>query len=415
MTDENTNYTTAVPAVTFSKTGLLVPDEVDILNGRLTDFSTALGSSMGTSLTSPQGQLAMSDSAIIADKNDQLLAIANQVNADYSSGRFQDAIGRVYFLDRIGATGTTVTGTCSGLVDTLIPAGSLAQDDAGYLYASLSDATIGAAGNVDVVFQNLTTGPIGCPIGALSKVYKAIPGWSGVTNRAAGVPGNNEESRSDFEHRRRNSVANNARNTLNAIRGEILAKVPNVVDVYVTHNPTPADRQVGPSKYTLKKNSFYVGVYGGKAEDIADAIWRKAPPAVDMNGDSSYMIADTDGYEPPYPEYVITWQGLKPVSVSVRVILRKSEYLPSDITDQVKSKVIAAFNGADGGNRARAAAALAAGRFYAGIYSIDPSNIDILSLALSRNGNAFSSSLQFGIDEIPTLDPNNISVELQEV
>lgn len=120
MTDENTNYTTAVPAVTFSKTGLLVPDEVDILNGRLTDFSTALGSSMGTSLTSPQGQLAMSDSAIIADKNDQLLAIANQVNADYSSGRFQDAIGRVYFLDRIGATGTTVTGTCSGLVDTLI-------------------------------------------------------------------------------------------------------------------------------------------------------------------------------------------------------------------------------------------------------------------------------------------------------
>ena len=145
MTDENTNYTTAVPAVTFSKTGLLVPDEVDILNGRLTDFSTALGSSMGTSLTSPQGQLAMSDSAIIADKNAQLLAIANQVNADYSSGRFQDAIGRFYFLDRIGATGTTVTGTCSGLVDTLIPAGSLAQDEAGYLYASLSDATIGAA------------------------------------------------------------------------------------------------------------------------------------------------------------------------------------------------------------------------------------------------------------------------------
>ncbi|MDP8657972.1 hypothetical protein QZQ41_25695, partial [Serratia marcescens] len=78
-------------------------------------------------------------------------------------------------------------------------------------------------------------------------------------------------------------------------------------------------------------------------------------------------------------------------------------------------KVIAAFNGADGGNRARAAAALAAGRFYAGIYSIDPSNIDILSLVLSRGGNAFSSSLQFGIDEIPTLDPNNISVELQEV
>jgi hypothetical protein len=253
MTDENTSYTTAVPAVTFSKTGLLVPDEVDILNGRLTDFSTALGSAMGTSLTSPQGQLAMSDSAIIADKNDQLLAIANQVNADYSSGRFQDAIGRIYFIDRIGAIGTTVTGTCSGLVGTQIPAGSMAQDEVGYLYVSLSDATIGATGSVDVVFQNLTKGPIGCAIGALSKVYKAIPGWSGVTNRAAGVPGNNEENRADFEHRRRNSVASNARNILNAIRGEILSKVAGVVDVYVTHNPTPVDRKVGASSYTLKK------------------------------------------------------------------------------------------------------------------------------------------------------------------
>ena len=415
MTDENTNYTTAVPAVTFSKTGLLVPDEVDILNGRLTDFSTAFGSSMGSSLTSPQGQLAMSDSAIIADKNDQLLAIANQVNPDYSSGRFQDAIGRIYFIDRIGATGTTVTGTCSGLVGTLIPAGSMAQDAAGYLFISLSDATIGATGSVDVVFQNLTTGPIGCAIGALSKVYKAIPGWSGVSNRAAGVPGNNEEGRADFEHRRRNSVANNARNTLNAIRGEILSKVSGVVDVYVTHNPTPAERKVGASNYPLKKNSFYVGVYGGKADDIAGAIWRKGPPGVDMNGDQSYTIADTDGYDPPYPEYVITWQGLKPVSVYVKVSLRKSEYLPSDIVEQVKGKIVAAFNGADGGNRARAAATLAAGRFYAGIYGIDPANVDILGITLSRNGSAYSSSITFGIDEIPTLDPNNISVELQEV
>lgn len=415
MTDEYTHYTTAVPAVTFSKTGLLVPDEVDILNGRLSDFSTALGSAMGTSLTSPQGQLAMSDAAIIADKNDQLLAIANQVNPDYSSGRFQDAIGRIYFIDRIGATGTTVTGICSGLVGTLIPAGSMAQDEAGYLFISLSDATIGTNGSVDVVFQNLTTGPIGCAIGALHKVYKAIPGWSGITNRAAGVPGNNEEGRADFEQRRRNAVANNARNTLNAIRGEILSNVPGVVDVYVTHNPTSTERRVGASNYLLKKNSFYVGVYGGKAEDIADAIWRKAPPGVDMNGDLSHTIADTDGYDPPYPEYVITWQGLKPVSIYVQVSLRKSEYLPSEIVEQVKEKIVDAFNGTDGGNRARAAATVAAGRFYAGIYAIDSANVDILGITLSRKGSEYSSSLTFGIDEIPTLDPNNISLELQEV
>ncbi|MNT34188.1 hypothetical protein D3C72_1701510 [compost metagenome] len=81
----------------------------------------------------------------------------------------------------------------------------------------------------------------------------------------------------------------------------------------------------------------------------------------------------------------------------------------------MRKSIVDTFNGADGGNRARAAATLAAGRFYAGIYGIDPANVDILGITLSRNGSAYSSSITFGIDEIPTLDPNNISVELQEV
>ncbi|EDR0020403.1 hypothetical protein RF04_002984, partial [Salmonella enterica subsp. houtenae] len=34
-----------------------------------------------------------------------------------------------------------------------------------YKYVSLSDATIGASGQVDVVFLNLSTGPVGCPAG----------------------------------------------------------------------------------------------------------------------------------------------------------------------------------------------------------------------------------------------------------
>ncbi len=114
------NLSTSVPSVTFVKTGLLVPDEIDILNGRLSDLSTALGGQMSTSLTSPQGQIAVSDSAIIADKNDQLLAIVNQINPDYASGRFQDAIGRIYFLDRTPASGTTVTAKCTGMVGSCV-------------------------------------------------------------------------------------------------------------------------------------------------------------------------------------------------------------------------------------------------------------------------------------------------------
>lgn len=135
---------TAVPSVTLSDTGVAVTDEIDILNGMLTDMDTAMGGGMSKSLTTRQGQITMSDTAIIGDKNVNLVWLVNQINPDYASGRMQDAIGQIYFIDRIAAIGSTVTATCTGLKGTVISAGSLAQDSSGYLYASLYDATIPA-------------------------------------------------------------------------------------------------------------------------------------------------------------------------------------------------------------------------------------------------------------------------------
>lgn len=68
-------------------------------------------------------------------------------------------------------------------------------------------------------------------------------------------------------------------------------------------------------------------MYGGSPADIAAAIWRKAPPGIDMNGDTTFTVADEE-YDPPYPEYVITWQTLKPVSLHVSVTLKKVTICP---------------------------------------------------------------------------------------
>jgi uncharacterized phage protein gp47/JayE len=125
---------TAVPSVTFSATGIAVPDEIDILNGRLTDLDTAMGGGMSKSLTTPQGQIAMSDTAIIGDKNDNLAWLVNQINPDFAEGRMQDAIGQIYFIDRIAAIGTTVTATCTGLSEPLSRQTAL-PGSSGYLYS----------------------------------------------------------------------------------------------------------------------------------------------------------------------------------------------------------------------------------------------------------------------------------------
>lgn len=78
-------------------------------------------------LSAPQGQLASSTAAIVGAKNDDILEVVNGVDPDTSAGRFQDAIGRIYFIERHPALPTTVMATCLGLPGTSIPVGARAQ------------------------------------------------------------------------------------------------------------------------------------------------------------------------------------------------------------------------------------------------------------------------------------------------
>ncbi|WP_147196063.1 baseplate J/gp47 family protein [Pantoea sp. CCBC3-3-1] len=409
---DTVTVTTSVPAITISDTGLAVPDELDILNGRLTDLDTAMGGGMSKSLTTPQGQIAMSETAIIADKNDQLLFITNAINPDYSSGRFQDAIGRIYFIDRIAALGTTVTATCTGLVGTLIPAGSVAQDDVGYLYSSLADATIGTGGSVDVVFQNQTTGAIACPIGSLNTIYRAVTGWSGVNNASAGVPGNDVETRANFEYRRKQSVALNAKGTPESIYAAVLA-VDGVSDAYVYSNHKGTAVQIGTTSYTVPAHSVYVAVYGGKAADIAQAIYTKNQVGAGMAGNTSYTVKDTSSGSLTPPQYEITWNTPTAARTYFQVQIQKIDAVPSNIVDLVRDAVASAFTGnSDSVSKARIASKLFAGSYYAVVNYIDKSSINVLSVLVSLDGKTFTPSVEYGVDQVPTLDSADISVTL---
>ena len=119
--------TTNVPQITFSPTGLTVPTEAEILAGVQLDNNAAFGGNLNPALETPQGQMASSLAAIIADKDAQIAYLANQFDPTYAEGRFQDALGKIYFLTRIPSAGTVVQLTCYGLNGTVIPVGAAAQ------------------------------------------------------------------------------------------------------------------------------------------------------------------------------------------------------------------------------------------------------------------------------------------------
>ena len=422
---------TSVPQIQFEDAGVIIPTEAAILAGTQTDIDSAFGGGLNPALSTPQGQLATSQAAVVADKDSQIAYLVNQFDPQYAEGRFQDALARIYFLTRKGATSTAVTCTLGGIPGTPIPAGTLAQDTSGNTYILLGSVTIGSGSTVSSSWQNFQTGPIPCPSGTLIRVYQGITGWDTITNPANGTLGNVVESRADFEFRRQNSVAINGRGTCPSIYAEVF-EVDNVLDCYVIDNPAGIVQSSNPlaggtpnsTNYPLAAHSVLVSVVGGDDQDVANAIWNKKDTGCDYSaypvggspvpGDgsvSTQTVQDTSGYNFPYPTYSVSFLRPGALPIFFNVQIANTPNLPSDLTTLIQNAIIAQFNGSNGNQRARIGSAVIAAQYYAPVASIG-SYLTLLGIQVGITSPGALEQVQVGIDQTPTLSADNITVTL---
>lgn len=401
--------TTNVPSVQFTPTGLVVPQESAVLAGVQQDIDEAFGGGLNPALETPQGQLATSQTAIVADANAVFAEFVNQVDPDTASGFMQDAIGRIYFINRNPAAPTAVACVCVGNAGTVIPVGAQAQDTSGNIYVCTEEGVIPALGSITLSFANTKDGPIPCPANTLTAIYRAIPGWDTVNNPADGVLGSEVESQAAFAYRRAQSVALNARGSLPSIYAAVF-DVPDVLDVYVTENVTNAPINVGSTAYTLVPHSLYVAAVGGLAQSIGEAIWNKKDTGCDYNGNTDVTVTDNSGYLPPLPTYNVKFEIPPALPIKFAVQIANDAGLPSNIIALVKAAIIATFTGADGGTRVRIGALLLASKFYPGVIKIGP-EVSVLSILLGSATPTLTSQL-IGVDQAPTVDAADIAVSL---
>ncbi len=392
-----------VPSIVFTPNGLTLPTDAEILAGAQADMNAAFGGNLNPALETPQGQQATSLSAIIADKNSQIANVVNQMNPDIASGRFQDAIGRIYYLDRIPAAGTVVQIQCNGLSGTVIPVGAMVQDTSGNQYSATQSGTIGVSGNVTIPFTCTTFGPI--PVPSSVSIYKAISGWESASP-GSGVEGNLVESRQAFEIRRRASVALNATGSVQAVRAAVLA-VSGVVAAYAIDNTTGSPITVGG--VTLPANTIYVAAVGGLASDIANAIWTKKSAGCSYYaGNTSVTVYDTAQGSQPYPSYNVTFEVPENVPILFAVQIKASSLLASNINTSIQNAIISAFSGNDGGPPAQIGSTLFASRFYAGVAATDP-NCEVVSIQIGTS-TANQNYLALNINQYPTISAQNITI-----
>ena len=402
---------TTVPQPALGPTGYTEPSVAAILQAVYNDINTAFGGAMPdyspAVLSTPQGQLATTLAALIADKNDLFLNFVNQVDPLYSQGSRQDAIGLLYFQTRFPATSTSGTCLCTGLPGTVIPVNAQASDVDGNIYLCDDGGTIPPSGSVSLTFANQVTGPIPCLAGNLNKIYVAVPGWSGITNPGDMVEGKAVESSQDFELRRQASVASNALGISHAIRAAVIASgidltPPNTPSsVYVDENWTSAS--LTRQGVTLLPHSVYVAVLGGDPASIAAAILSKKSLGCDYNGNTTVTVTPTGG--PPYP---VTYEVPSAVPAYVNVIIKNNALLPANIATLIKNAIVALF-ATPNNTYGQIGTPLYAGSLYSVVTAVAP-GVQVISITVGTSSYPSDIAVACTAAEYVSMDPTGASI-----
>lgn len=398
-------------------TGLEAPESESIRQAVAADWTEAFFDTdlppLNTEPTSPAGQLIDAEVAEIEAKNSEMSHLASMFNPALSEGRWQEALGYIYFLKRKADEPTVVTCQLSGLRGTSIPYGALVQSSNGYTLICNRAVNIGNNGTAETTFRVSENGPVEIPAGAVNSIVTTIPGWDTVNNEAAGALGREKESRSEFEARRALSVAVNAHGSTGALFGAI-ADIAGVLDVQVLEN-------IGPDpviKYgvTVPGHGVTICVYGGEDADIAEAIYNKKDNGADTGGNTSITHLAADYHNAVY-EYKI----MRPETVNfwAKVVLGSGVSLADSQISELKNAIYNDFYGLNtvtGNARVGLASTIYASRFYAAALAVEGiKNIQSIEIALSQSqpsSTGYAGLVNIGGDQEPVMALSNVNVEV---
>lgn len=392
-------------ALTFDpQTGMAAEDTQAIRERRAAAWKDAFRAAgnettLNTDPETPAGQLVDGETALISQKDSELLVLANGFDPKTATGIFQDALGAIYFISRHVAEPTVVTCQCRGLQGTTIPAGAVIQDVNGNNYQSGTAAVIPESGLIDVVFSCTTPGPIEAAAGTVNKIITVIPGWDGVTNDTAGAVGRERETQAEFEQRRIDSVSKNSHGLAESVGGSV-ANLTGVIACRIEQNR--GDDQIEVLGITIPPHSVYLSVYGGDVDEIGMTMHEKLDAGCGTAGNTSVTV--TDPSNGSRNVYYFTIAEL--TNLYVRVNTAAGAVYDAD---NVKEAILANLNGeTDAYSRAKMGDTVFASRFYQDV--IDAGLTDLVSVEVGLSAGSYGQSASFNLDQMPVLDAENILI-----
>lgn len=390
-----------IPSVQITEIGIVAPSRADITAGLWEIMRGAFGDDLNEDARTPQGQLVTSLTAVIDAQNSAMIALGNNFDARYAIGQFQEALGAVYFLKRKLAIQSVAMLSFIGTSGTVIPQGFIIDDVAGYEWSVVSASTVGAG----LVTATCTTpGPIQAAPNTIATFKVIVPGLDRVTNPNAAAAGSNEESRSNYETRRYESVAANSKNMNASVLGAV-GNLDGVIDVFVADNPTDSTITVGSTSYSMIRNSLLVSVVGGDNQELAQAILEKGGTGCAFVGNTAIVWTDTASTGVSKPVYTVNILRPAFVTVSLRLTVVDPSVISYASSQSAIAQIVSDFQ--SGNYRARIGGVVVGANY---LLNLDSALIRPVKLEMSTDGITWAEFHTFGADQYPVTSAANVTL-----
>lgn len=236
-------------------------------------------------------------------------------------------------------------------------------------------------------FISDTNGSISVPINALNEIYTPVLGWNSITNTIIGQNGRDLESDIELRARREISQQIGGSGTVEAIRSRLLA-VTGVSSVSVLENRTDIT-----DANNLPPHSLSAIVLGGVDEDVALTIWKAKPAGIQLFGNTSVVILDSDGLE-----QLINFSRAINFYIFVNVALTTNDDFIEDSVANIKLQIAKHLNKHNVGETV----------IYQSLYQYIYAERGITSAIITVGGTLDPLT-------VPVLSSNNISIDADKI
>ena len=382
--------------------GVIIPDTSSLREQVENEFRDVFGQEIDLSPETPQGALVTMEvenrDAIVRNNAE----LANQINPDLAGGIFLDAIWALMGGQRRSATHSFLTNVeFTGVAQTLIPKGSLAETRAGDTFATTKVLIIGNDGVTKGDMRSVETGPVSCGAGELIRVASSVLGWETINNPTDAVLGRIAESDIRTRRRRRNTLAKNTVSVGEAITSALF-DIEGVESLSYRENYTDTTKVI--DGVSLVKHSIYVCVDGGANEEIAAALLRTKTVGAAYNGSETVAVTVPASGQ----LYQVKFDRPKEMTVFCRVTVRKSPFDAQTLIPNAVEKWADGETGSDNG--------LAVGRdlspfeIVAAVNTVEP-RLLVLKVELSIDGLTWTTAvIPVPINEVARLRRNAVEV-----